>query len=135
MSSEKAPDITVNTIAINCLEIWKYDWWNMWRMVHVGIHLFQVDKKKTMANVQIHHLQVTLATCYEKSVLNEEKKSYETALAEASKAWKASEAAVQPTAVSDVLAGGHHLGSSEVSVSWMESTELRYPESFQRFQR
>ena len=66
----------------------------------MGIHLFQVDKKK-MANVQIHHhLQVTLATCYEKSVLNEEKKSYETALAEASKASKKSLRAValhQPT--------------------------------------
>ena len=65
----------------------------MWIVVHVGIHSIQVDKNK-MANVQIHHhLQVTLATCYEKSVLNEEKKSYETALAEASKASKASESA------------------------------------------
>lgn len=95
-------------------------------MVHVGIHSIQVDKK--MANVQIHHhLQVTLATCYEKSVLNEEKKSYETALAEASKKPQKRQQSrgLAPANLSTL--GGHHLGSSEVGVSWMESTGLRYP--------
>lgn len=73
-----------------------------------------------------HHLQVTLATCYEKSVLNEEKKSYETALAEASKASKKPQSrGLAPAKLSTL--GGHHLGSSEVGVSWMESTGLRYP--------
>ena len=75
-------------IAINCLEIWKYELYNailgewfMWESIY-----FKLTRRRWQ-NVQIHHhLQVTLATCYEKSVLNEEKKSYETALAEASKA-------------------------------------------------